>query len=134
MRKRKVGEEVTLKTLNEMIDEFGRAKDGTINCEFGIIPQMANLFGKKHTITKIQEYNGTLRYTLDNMHWWFSEDMIKEEEEEDDLTVILVSKINNKVGLIEDEWILSKETLERRKEEFKNDEKTRYTFRVMKIY
>ena len=98
MRKiRKVGEEVTLKTLNEMINEFGRIKDGTINCEFGVIPQMVNLFGGKYTITKVQEYNGILRYTLDNMHWWFSEDMIKdEEEEEDNLTVVLVSKVHNK--------------------------------------
>ena len=131
--KRKIGEEVTLKTLNETIDEFGRAKDGTIDCEFGIIPQMAYLLEKKHTITEIQEHNGIPCYTLDNMHWWFSEDMIKEEEE-DNLTVVLVTKVNNKGGLIEDEWVLSKEMLERRKEEFKNDEKTRYIFKEMKIY
>lgn len=135
-RIRKVGEEVVLKTFSEMADECGRSKDGTVYCNFGIIPQMEELLGKKYTITKVSELNGIPCYNLDNMHWCFSEDMIKEEkeEEEDILTVVLVSRIHNKSRLIEDKWILTKETLERRKEEFKNDEENSYMFEMMRVY
>lgn len=125
---RKIGDTVNLKTIEQLIAEFGIYSDGSIKTKPQIIPEMFKYFGKKYKITDFFERDDDVPfYFLDNMIWKFSEDMFEEEE------VVLVTRANVKTGIVEEEWILTKEALKRRKEEFKDEEETHYYFKYFTL-
>ena len=99
------------------------------NSQFLIMNNMVNVMGQKENVGisfPITEIQGEYIYLND-----YSNDLRCSNDCCTDEEVVLVTRANVKTGVIEEECILTKEALKRRKEEFKDDKETHYYFKYL---